>query len=70
MDYIERDGFYIRKRDGFRVVACDWPDGTVTWLLDPMPLCALRIAGTCSRHNFERTHSPLPVEPNADDIRE
>lgn len=58
--YTMRPGFYRRKRDGFRVRAADWPDDSVSWLLDPMPVIAPGggyVVGTCSTATFERNHS-------------
>lgn len=59
--YRERTQFYRRKRDGFRVRAADWPDGDVTWMLDPIPVIAPRIVGTCSAATFERNHVPMEI---------
>lgn len=54
--YGERPDFYRRKRDGARVRAADWPDGDVTWVLDPIPIIGGRFAGTCSAKTFSRNH--------------
>lgn len=56
--HVDRPGYFYRKRDGFRVRAADWPDGDVSWVLDPMPVIAPYMAGTCSAAHFEKTHRP------------
>lgn len=55
--YTYRPDFYRRKSDGLRVRAADWPDGDVSWVLDPCPIIAPAIVGTCSAGKFERTHT-------------
>ena len=56
MQSVARDVFYVRLQDRFRVRVIDWPDGDVSWLVDPMPLVGARIVGTCSGEYFERRH--------------
>jgi len=58
--YTERPGFYRRKADGRRVRAADWPDGDVSWLLDPCPIIAPAIVGTCSAAEFARDFLASP----------
>lgn len=60
-NYTERPDFYRRKRDGFRVRAADWPDGDVSWILDPLPIIPPGGygAGTCSKKTFERNHERM-----------
>lgn len=62
--FIERPTAYIRRSDGRRVVAADWPDGSVSWRLDPIPpvLLSGSAVGTCSAAIFEASHTPLPQE--------
>lgn len=57
-NFTERPGWYIRKRDGQRIKAADWPDGDVSWRvdLDSMPVIMAHLAGTCSPATFERNH--------------
>lgn len=54
--YTMRPDFYRRKSDGLRVRAADWPDGDVTWILDPMPIIAPALVGTCSAARFNKMH--------------
>lgn len=55
--YIERPDRYIRKRDGVHVIALDWSDGDVSWMLVSIPVISLSpIVGTCSARTFERNH--------------
>lgn len=56
MTFKERPGYYFRKRDGLRVVAADWPDGDVSWRLDPIPLIRAEIVGTCRAETFAANH--------------
>jgi hypothetical protein len=60
MTFRQRDRAYIRKSDGRRVVVADWPDGDVSWRLEPLPLvlCNGSAVGTCSREAFEASHVP------------
>lgn len=54
-----REGHYIRKRDGMRVTAGDWSDGTVSWMLSPLPVISMgRGVGTCSLATFEKNYVP------------
>ena len=54
-----RERSYIRKRDGMRVKAGDWSDGSVSWILDPLPLVTTgRAFSTCSLETFENNHEP------------
>ncbi|GAA5666109.1 hypothetical protein Brsp07_04618 [Brucella sp. NBRC 14130] len=58
-----RPDYYVRKRDGRRVKAGDWSDGTVSWILDPLAIVWHGYAaGTCSAQTFERNH--IRVESN------
>ena len=59
--YGERPNFYRRKSDGARVRVADWPDGDVTWVLDPMPLIAGRMAGCCTAKTFNKNYEPFPT---------
>ncbi len=55
-----RPGFFRRNSDGWRVRAADWPDGDVSWILDPMAVISPKLAGTCSAKKFERSHVAIP----------
>ena len=59
MESTERKEVYKRKRDGAIVKAADWPDGDVSWRLEPLPLIAKKAVGTCSKVQFERTHEAV-----------
>lgn len=40
-------------RDGrARRVGRDWGDGTITWVMDPPPVIAEEIVGTCTHEAF------------------
>lgn len=58
MTFSQRDSAYLRKSDGLRMVVADWPDGDVSWRLEPLPLiqCGGHAAGTCRREAFDAAH--------------
>lgn len=58
MTFSQRDGTYIRRSDGVRVVVADWPDGDVSWRLEPLPLIPLdgSAVGTCRKETFDAAH--------------
>jgi hypothetical protein len=56
--YVVRPGHYRRKADGRTVIAADWTDGDVSWILDPMPVIASALVGTCSAEHFRRRFEP------------
>lgn len=61
-----RPGHYRRKRDGLTVIAGDWPDGDVSWMLSPLMAVALGgyIAGTCSAKTFAKNHELVTPSPS------
>ena len=54
--YTKREGLYQRISDGRTVKAVDWPDGDVTWVLEPLPLIAPHCVGTCSAKTFAKNY--------------
>ena len=67
MTEIRTDGRYLR-RDGYvRRVDRTWGDGTLTWLLDPVPAIPLTLdgvaAGTCTTKAFIEMVSVAIGEP-------
>jgi hypothetical protein len=55
-----RKVYFRRKRDGAIVMAGDWSDGDVSWMLLSPPVISLsRIAGTCRAETFERKHEEV-----------
>ena len=68
-NFTMRPGRYHRKSDGKTVVAGDWPDGSVSWMLEPLPIVLVgsRAVGTCSFETFERTHVLAKAEGHQHD---
>jgi hypothetical protein len=52
MAKVEVDTLYLCRDGHVRRVGRDWDDGTITWILDPIPAIADALVGTCTREAF------------------
>jgi hypothetical protein len=63
MKPVQRPNFYRRKHDGRRVSIWDFADGSIGWMLDPLPVIAPRCAGDCDPSTFDRDYILIPARP-------
>ena len=63
MAKVEVDALY-RCHDGYvRRVGRDWGDGTISWIMDPPPVIADAIVGTCTHEAFAAMVKKRVAEP-------